>query len=110
MPFKLAPLVRLFLYYKFLFCLSYAKSFLLLQKKKKMETEKDIQKLKAELAASKKEVKSLNNKLERSKSKIERQKAELKKKEIETIELTDEQLQSLSNRLPGIDIKSLLSD
>lgn len=75
-----------------------------------METEKDIQKLKAELAASKKEVKSLNNKLERSKSKIERQNAELKKKEIETIELTDEQLQSLSNLLPGIDIKSLLSD
>lgn len=75
-----------------------------------METQKEIQRLKAELAASKKEIKSLNNKLNSSKRKIQKQKAELKKKEIETIELNDEQLQSLSNLLPGIDIKSLLSD
>lgn len=75
-----------------------------------MEPEKEIQKLKAELASSRKEIKSLNNKLSRSKSKIVKQKAELKKKETVTIELTDEQLQSLSNQLPDIDIKSLLFD
>ncbi|RHO63338.1 hypothetical protein DW083_21910 [Parabacteroides sp. AF48-14] len=75
-----------------------------------MDSEKELQQLKAQLSASQKEIKSLNVKLERSKNKIAKQKAELKKKETETIELTEEQLQSLSNQLPGINIKSLLSD
>lgn len=75
-----------------------------------MVNEEEYQKLKAELSASKKEIKSLNDKLKRSKSKIAKQKVALKKKETVTIEVTDEQLQSLSNQLPDINIKSLLSD
>lgn len=75
-----------------------------------MVNEEEYQKLKAELSASKKEIKSLNDKLKRSKSKIAKQKVALKKKETVTIELTDEQLQSLSNQLPDINITSLLSD
>lgn len=75
-----------------------------------MVNEEEYQKLKAELSASKKEIKSLNDKLKRSKSKIAKQKVALKKKETVTIELTDEQLQSLSNQLPDINIRSLLSD
>lgn len=76
-------------------------------KKEKLD---ELEQLKAELAISKKEIKSLTGKLERSRTKISKQKAELKKKEIETIEVSDEQLQSLSNQFPNIDIKSLLSD
>lgn len=75
-----------------------------------MVNEEEYQKLKADLSASKKEIKSLNDKLKRSKSKIAKQKVALKKKETVTIELTDEQLQSLSNQLPDINIRSLLSD
>lgn len=75
-----------------------------------MVNEEEYQKLKSELSASKKEIKSLNDKLKRSKSKIAKQKVALKKKETVTIELTDEQLQSLSNQLPDINIRSLLSD
>ena len=75
-----------------------------------MEKEDELKQLKVRLAASQKKVKSLTGKLERSRTKISKQKAALKKKEIEIIEVSDEQLQSLSNRLPGISIKSLLSD
>lgn len=75
-----------------------------------METKNELEVLKAQLAASKKEIKSLNGKLQRSQNKISKQKAELKKKETETIELNNEQLQSLSTLLPDIDIKNLLFD
>lgn len=75
-----------------------------------MNKEKEIERLRAALAASKKEIKSLTGKLERSRNKVSRQKAALKKKETETIELTDVQSESLSSLLPGIDIMNLLSD
>lgn len=75
-----------------------------------METKNELEVLKAQLAASKKEIKSLKGKLQRSQNKISKQKAELKKKETETIELNNEQLQSLSTLLPDIDIKNLLFD
>lgn len=75
-----------------------------------MEKQDELEHLKAQLAASKKAIASLTGKLERSRIKISKQKAELKKKETETIEVRDEQLESLSNRLPDIDIKSLLFD
>lgn len=75
-----------------------------------MDAEKELQKLKAKLSASQQEIKSLKGKLERSKNKIAKQKSELKKKEPESIELSEKQLRSLSNLLPGIDIRSLLSD
>lgn len=75
-----------------------------------MDKEEELLQLKAELAASKKEIKSLKGKLNRSQSKLTRQKTAFKKKEITTIEVSDEQLQLLSNRLPDIDIKSLLVD
>lgn len=75
-----------------------------------MNKEKEIERLRAALAASKKEIKSLTGKLERSRNKVSRQKAALKKKETETIELTDGQSESLSSLLPGIDIMNLLSD
>lgn len=75
-----------------------------------MEKQDELEHLKAQLAASKKAIASLTGKLERLRIKISKQKAELKKKETETIEVRDEQLESLSNRLPDIDIKSLLFD
>lgn len=75
-----------------------------------MNKEKEFERLRAALAASKKEIKSLTGKLERSRNKVSRQKAALKKKETETIELTDGQSESLSSLLPGIDIMNLLSD
>lgn len=75
-----------------------------------MNKDKELQKLRAELTAAKKEIKSLTGKLERSQNKVVKQRSELKKKEIESIELTNEQLESLSNLLPGINIKNLLSD
>ena len=75
-----------------------------------MENKDELEQLKAALAASKKEIKSLNGKLQRSQAKIAKQKAALKKKEIKTIEVTDEQLQLLSSRLPDINIKNLLSN
>jgi|GEM_PF-5041410 len=75
-----------------------------------MENKDELKQLKAALAASKKEIKSLNGKLQRSQAKIAKQKAALKKKEIKTIEVTDEQLQLLSSRLPDINIKNLLSN
>lgn len=75
-----------------------------------MNKEKEIERLRAALAASKKEIKSLTGKLERSRNKVSRQKAALKKKETETIELTDVHSESLSSLLPGIDIMNLLSD
>jgi len=75
-----------------------------------MEKEEELRQLKAELAASKNEIKSLKGKLNRSRSKLARQKTELKKKETTTIEVSDEQLQSLSSRLPDINITSLLFD
>ncbi|MDL2224306.1 hypothetical protein LJB92_03220 [Bacteroidales bacterium OttesenSCG-928-M06] len=75
-----------------------------------MKNKDELERLKAELAASKKEIKSLKGKLQRSQSKVSKQKLSLKKKEIRTIEVTDEQLQSLSNQLPDIDIMNLLFD
>lgn len=75
-----------------------------------MKKEDEIEQLKAQLASCKKEIKSLTGKLERTQTKISKQKAELKKKETKIIEVSDEQLQSLSNQLPDIDIKSLLFD
>ena len=75
-----------------------------------MEKKDELEQLKAQLAASKKEIKSLTGKLKRSQIKIDKQKATLKKKEIKTIELNNEQLQLLSSQLPDIDITSLLCD
>ena len=75
-----------------------------------MKKEDELEQLKVRLAVSQKKIKSLTGKLERSRTKISKQKSELKKKETKIIEVSDEQLQSLSNRLPDINIKSLLSD
>lgn len=75
-----------------------------------MDKDKELQQLRSELASAKKEIRSLSGKLDRCKKKVDKQKAELKKKETKSIELTDEQLTSLSSRLPGIDILNLLSD
>lgn len=75
-----------------------------------MENHDEMERLKAELAASKREIKSLTGKVERLRAKASRQRAELKKKETVSIELSEGQLRSLSSRLPGIDIRSLLSD
>ena len=75
-----------------------------------MKKEDELEQLKVRLAVSQKKIKSLTGTLERSRTKISKQKSELKKKETKIIEVSDEQLQSLSNRLPDINIKSLLSD
>lgn len=75
-----------------------------------MDKDKEIDQLRSELAISKKTIKSLADKLKRSQIKVSKQKANLKKKEIKTIELTSEQLQSLSNQFPDINIRSLLFD
>lgn len=46
----------------------------------KMDKDKELEKLRSELASSKKEIKSLTGKLKRSQSKVFKQKVELKKK------------------------------
>lgn len=77
---------------------------------KKENQQSDIESLRLKLREAKKKNKSLADKLKRSKDKCSSQNQELLKKEPRIIELKKEQLESLSNRLPDIDIQNLLLD
>jgi hypothetical protein len=66
--------------------------------------------LKKELSRLKKENQSLSTRLDSSRKKTVYLQKELKKKDVRGVVLNEEQVESLSNLLPGIDIASLLFD
>ena len=66
--------------------------------------------LREEVKQLKKANKSLEKKLATAKSKKQELQKRTKKKESQIIELSNEQLESLSNRLKDIDIRNLLPD
>jgi len=72
--------------------------------------EAEINRLKKELLVLKKQNKKLSQKLEKTKSKTEGLKKELKKNDVQTIKLSEEQEQSLSNLLKDTNILNLLLD
>ena len=77
-------------------------------KQNNLETENA--RLQEEIKQVKKENKSLTKKLETSNSKKSALQKELKKKDVPKIEVSKEQLQSLSNQLKDINIQNLLFD
>lgn len=77
---------------------------------KKNNSEAENIRLREEIKQLKKENKSLDKKLSTANSKKQRLREELKKKDATSIEVSNEQLTSLSNRLKDIDIQNLLSD
>ena len=77
-------------------------------KKNNLETENA--RLQDALKHAQKKNKSLAGKLATAKAGKTRLRKELKKKGARNVELSNEQLQSLSSRLKGIDIRSLLFD
>ena len=66
--------------------------------------------LREEVKQLKKANKSLEKKLDTANSKKQELQKRTKKKESQIIELSNEQLESLSNRLKDIDIRNLLPD
>ena len=66
--------------------------------------------LREEVKQQKKANKSLEKKLATANSKKQELQKRTKKKESQIIELSNEQLESLSNRLKDIDIRNLLPD
>ncbi len=76
----------------------------------KNNLESENARLREEVKQLKRKNKSLDQRLATANSKKAKLQKELKKKDDPTIELSNEQLESLSNRLKDIDIRNLLSD
>ena len=77
---------------------------------KKNDLEIENARLQDELKKSRKMNKSFTEKLAVIKAEKTKLRRELKKKGVRKIEMSNEKLQSLSNRLKGIDIRSWLFD
>ncbi|MDR1273072.1 MAG: hypothetical protein LBK12_00845 [Odoribacteraceae bacterium] len=77
---------------------------------KKSDMESEASRLKKELSRLKKENKSLVTRLETARQKTANLQKELKKKDVRRVVSSEEQVESLSSQLPGIDIPSMLFD